>query len=299
MHSARAFGLRWDSDVELRGFSAAAPAEGSADVVIRRNMGPPPDRATLFAANRVVLFQDGFRYTDESGVAIDAWGAGRVEWTAKPGANGELPLGFFGTVTAFLLARRGMLPIHGSAVAMDDGAILVCGAAGAGKSTLCAGLVALGGRLVSDDLSALIFAGDKAGPSLPAGRPGIRLYPEIAGYLQQAGVDCRFAPSIDAKRIALPPRVDADSKLLLKAVVLLGDEQKSDARPLAPHLYRPVWMSRMPGAAMRDALIDWTGRSLPIVKLGRMPISSFETFIDLAKAARTAVGVAQMQYRRD
>lgn len=66
----------------------------------------------------------------------------------------------------------GRYSVHGTAVALDAGTgLLILGPAGAGKSGLAAGLIALGARLVADDL-VLVEPGPGA-PRLqpPAGRP--------------------------------------------------------------------------------------------------------------------------------
>lgn len=50
------------------------------------------------------------------------------------------------------LARRGLHPLHASAVAAPGGAICVAGQSGAGKSTLAARLAQMGARFLSDDV---------------------------------------------------------------------------------------------------------------------------------------------------
>ena len=61
--------------------------------------------------------------------------------------------------------------IHATAVAEGDAALLLCGPSGAGKSETAAGMVALGGRLVADDLCVLRRASDGISVHRPAGRP--------------------------------------------------------------------------------------------------------------------------------
>jgi hypothetical protein len=54
---------------------------------------------------------------------------------------------------------RGLEVIHAAGVALDGAAVLLTGAAGAGKSSLAAALVRAGGRLLSDDAVALELRG--------------------------------------------------------------------------------------------------------------------------------------------
>ena len=57
-----------------------------------------------------------------------------------------------GPVWSALCYQRGMFIVHASAVRIDNGAVLFCGRAGLGKSTLAAQLGLRGYNLISDDL---------------------------------------------------------------------------------------------------------------------------------------------------
>ena len=70
---------------------------------------------------------------------------GNAGWTAIVAAQ-ALPLA---------ATLRGLEVLHASGVVLDGGAVLVTGAAGAGKSSLAAALVRAGGQLLSDDAVAL------------------------------------------------------------------------------------------------------------------------------------------------
>lgn len=69
--------------------------------------------------------------------------------------------------------------IHGSAVALGDQALLVTGAAGSGKSTLCLEMIALGATLIADDRIDLTRRGDDIYASAPK---------TIAGLIEARGV---------------------------------------------------------------------------------------------------------------
>jgi len=69
--------------------------------------------------------------------------------------------------------------IHGSAVAVDDKALLIIGASGSGKSTLALNLIALGARLIADDRVDLT----RHGQALIAAPPET-----IAGTIEARGV---------------------------------------------------------------------------------------------------------------
>ena len=52
------------------------------------------------------------------------------------------------------IGKNGVL-IHGTCVSFDNRAVLICGAAGSGKSSLALQLIGLGARLVADDQTIL------------------------------------------------------------------------------------------------------------------------------------------------
>jgi len=58
-------------------------------------------------------------------------------------------------VMGAVLRYRGDLVLHANAVTLSRGSVIVSGESGAGKSTTTAGLLKRGGRLITDDLSAL------------------------------------------------------------------------------------------------------------------------------------------------
>ena len=67
--------------------------------------------------------------------------------------------------------------IHASCVLLADGAVLLAGASGSGKSDLALRLIDRGARLVSDDYTRLWRAGDRllaAAPATIAGRIEVR-----------------------------------------------------------------------------------------------------------------------------
>lgn len=72
-----------------------------------------------------------------------------------------------------------MCQIHGSAVAVDDKALLIIGASGSGKSTLALEMIALGASLIADDRIDLA----RKGQVLTAAPPET-----IAGTIEARGV---------------------------------------------------------------------------------------------------------------
>lgn len=230
---ARAFGLLWSSDHPLDQFGPAGDVE-RCDVQVRR-IHALTERPGGVVVNNGRVFADGARFQFGE-TTFDTFGGQRVDWCGP--SAGHVPAAFYGTVTAIILAWRGFLPLHGSAVAFAGQTVLVVGPPGAGKSTLCHALVQQGGRLVSDDLTALMQMTQPGIPMLQPGRPAIRL------------TNADAAPG--AVKVLHPvPLVDPSSPVPLTAMVMLregphlpGPAEASEA--LKRQLFRPQWMRVLP-----------------------------------------------------
>lgn len=257
---SQAFGLRWRSDWPLPWF-APAPDDGrTIDVEVERaaELTPRPDGRRI---NHGVLYHDGTRFTFE-GAVIDMFGGRRIRWFA-PAAD-EVPLPVSSTVAAHLLAWRGLMPLHGSAVAIDREAVLVCGPSGAGKSTLADALIASGGRLVSDDLSVMLPVGAGERPMLLPGRPAVRL-----SERQGDGKD-------KPKRLALPNQVDPDRPVPLAMLLMLQDgtigaSPEARAEAMLAQMFRPAWMRVLPGAKERAASLLNASQRIAVASLPPAP----------------------------
>jgi len=67
----------------------------------------------------------------------------------------EVRLFLLGTVLGMVLHQRGVLPMHASALSVDDSCILFTGASGAGKSTTAGLLNQRGFSILADDVTAI------------------------------------------------------------------------------------------------------------------------------------------------
>ncbi len=85
-------------------------------------------------------------------------------------------LSLFGPALALLLIQRGLLVLHGGAVAFPGGTIVLLGPAGMGKSTLTAELCKMGGKLLTDDVVTVEMG--QAPPMVLPGIPVLKLWPD-------------------------------------------------------------------------------------------------------------------------
>jgi len=118
---------------------------------VRPNMHGAVSRGVLWEAapGRFLLeAPDTARYLVEDGM--------RVTIASSPQADEADVLRFLRmTPLAALLFQRGVFAFHAAAVAGPDGAILIAGDSGTGKSTLLAALLKRGWCFLADDLSAV------------------------------------------------------------------------------------------------------------------------------------------------
>ncbi|CAI6036474.1 aldolase [Cohnella sp. JJ-181] len=112
------------------------------------------------------------------GAAIyDIRGGNRIKVCPDEDADpDELRLFILGSCMGAALMQRGILPLHGSAVAIDGQAYGIVGDSGAGKSTLAAAFLQAGFPLVSDDVIALDFSGGHRRPLVIPSYPQQKLW---------------------------------------------------------------------------------------------------------------------------
>lgn len=84
-----------------------------------------------------------------------------------------------GQVVSFALVRRGIEPLHATAVVLDGRAVAFVGDCGIGKSSLGAAFLADGAHLLTDDL--LVLEPDGAHELAHPGPARIKLFPHVAG----------------------------------------------------------------------------------------------------------------------
>ena len=270
-HGARAFGFDWESDVPLAAFPPGSCDGAAAPIGVRLMSGSCPERGELRPHGNVRFAYDGFRYLAGDEGVIDVHADARlIRMYPGPAWTGAPPAALYSTVAGLLCASLDCLPLHGSAVARDGEATLICGPAGAGKSTTAARLLAEGALLVSDDLS--VLHPDAAGgvPRLFAGRRFVRLYPQAAQVLTEAvGLQ---APTVlaDGKLAVFPRQVSPFEVIPLRRVILLGQPAqivppRAKASLLAEHFFRPRCLRSMPGFELRLAMLAVAARSLEVI----------------------------------
>ncbi|WP_368657355.1 aldolase [Metabacillus halosaccharovorans] len=119
------------------------------------------------------------------------------------GANeDQIRLYLLGTCMGALLIQKRILPLHGSAIAIEGKAYAIVGESGAGKSTLASNFLRLGYELISDDIIPITF--NEAGiPIVTPAYPQQKLWLES---LEQFGMESnKYRPIFDREtKFAVP-----------------------------------------------------------------------------------------------
>jgi hypothetical protein len=126
-----------------------------------------------------------------------------------------------GQVLSFALLRRGIEPLHATAVVVDGRAVAFLGDSGYGKSSLAAAFVRAGYPLLTDDLLVLHETDDSY--TAHPGPPRLKLFPAVAQRLLGDSVrGTRMNPLTNKLIIPLPRRSAHLGPAPLHAVYVLN-----------------------------------------------------------------------------
>ena len=158
--------------VQADHFSASPECASEPDVTIR--LGPVPETLPAGHGGRIArtdLWQarPGAFLMHVEGVARFLVTGGR-DALIEPLGGGDDEVAAYFTIFPFtaLLQQRGLLTLHSAAVATADGAVLLLGASGIGKSSLAMALVERGFPLLADDVTGVVLDACHRPVALPA-----------------------------------------------------------------------------------------------------------------------------------
>tara|TARA_R100000322_G_scaffold124685_2_gene81464 strand:- start:11767 stop:12213 length:447 start_codon:yes stop_codon:yes gene_type:complete len=120
--------------------------------------------------------------------------------------------------------------IHATSVAIDGGAVVITGASGSGKSGLALELIALGARLISDDLTRIEPGAEGWPHAATTGR--------MAGVIEARGVGLLHVPHVARAPVCLIVDLDRTEQARLPEPVtrvVLGQAIPAVARVDSPH----------------------------------------------------------------
>lgn len=293
------YGLRLSANIAIPGLPVLTNLDGIADVQIRLNERPSPIPAAIspseiFYVSRVkdsndepmlqaavvaagsyiaLLYSDGMRFAlERNGLEVFA------DWPDSFTLEDSSPC-LIGPVLGFILRLRGIFPLHASAVAIGDHAIVLMGPAGAGKSTTAGAFARFGHRVISDDVVALRQVGSRF--IIPPGYPRVNLWLESVRAL--FGPDATLpliCPSWDKHFMPLEQETQFETRSLpLGAIYILQKREAGLTAPIVENLtgaeafhavLSNTYMNHLPAPEMRRREFEVLGRVLDQVPVRRV-----------------------------
>lgn len=163
-----------------------------------------------------------------------------------------------GVILAALMSQRGMLVLHASAIELNGNGVVVIGDKGQGKTTLGLKLLSLGGRLLSDDVTALSFEQGRA--MIQPGPPVVKAWPDSLGY---TGVDPHCCPKLfdetEKRLYCVPASQTSATPVELSRLFFLHDAESMRLREMGGaekmmYLGASVYLSRFEGLRSEEEI---------------------------------------------
>lgn len=277
----RIHGLTVRADVALPGIAPAPEAPPDVVVELVASLPAPLPASTRYRSGtaddvttRVAIVDDvrgitAFRYGDGSAFDVDHRSRPvRIRAAIAPGQTLEdLTAYLYGPVLGFVLRASGRLALHASCVRIGDGAVLLAGPPGAGKSTTAAALAARGSAVGSDDLTALDDAA--AAPRAWPAFDHLRLWPD--GERVVLGDDGRLeriTPGWEKRRFPLDGAAFAGEPLPVRAILAL--RPRRGGRPVVRTLSPARALVTLATLTYANYLLDPPMRANELLQLGAL-----------------------------
>lgn len=150
MYCYKLYDLKVKSDLK---FPQLIVWEDESECDLEIVSGVMPEEIITRAEEKKYLFGTERSYLVNKTCCMLVENGNRITYTLKPeGLEKYLQSYILGFGMSMIAMQRGMIAIHCSALADEDGAILIAGESGAGKSTLATAFIEAGYRLMADDM---------------------------------------------------------------------------------------------------------------------------------------------------
>ncbi|WP_318618550.1 aldolase [Priestia megaterium] len=257
----KGFGLNISSEIPLPELLEMSVSEGSAEVVIKL-----ADLTTLWSevsgSNKYVVVKEQLCIFKVPNIAIYLVEEGNkvIVSPLEGSSEDQIRLYILGSCMGALLMQRKILPLHGSAIAIDGKAYAIVGDSGAGKSTLASAFLKKGYQLLSDDVIPVTFNEENIPVVAPA-YPQQKLWLES---LNQFGMESKdYSPIFNREtKFTVPVKNQFAEKMLPLAGVfelVKTDDHEIEVQPienlerlhmLLNHTYRSFLIDRL-------GLMEW------------------------------------------
>lgn len=293
-----AFGLNFESDIELSPFTVAdaktsdvriikgavSEAGIEAAIVNKPFMQSSPNKLWLHIPNIA-----RFYVADGNTIVVEPMKGADMQ---------SVKLFLLGSCMGAIMYQRNRLVIHGNAIRFGDECVIFAGASGVGKSTLAAAFVKRGYRILADDLSVI----DEYGCVQPS-YPQLKLWSDTAKKLE---IDTSNLEQIrlQVEKYAYPLKKEFYTKPLpVKALYILNHHNQENFiveplvgikkfEPLKTHSYRGGYLEGLGLNAKHLTLCASVANKIDISRMTRPRvgfkldelIELIETDVNTAKA---------------
>ncbi len=279
-------GLAIASEIDLPGLPEVATP--SFDVSIR--IGTPPH--ALLDATEIdpECFANDSEYLYSVPELAVFYLNGGHEIIVKPLDNnrmGELRSYLFSIIVSVLFFRRGLLPLHASAVNVGGRVFAFLGKSGAGKSTLAAYLGERGYPVIADDLTLLNRTEDGTTRVTPCA-PWVKLWRDaLDGFGMQIREESQLAGKHSKYLIPLAEAADDPGPPLPLGGLFLLEESSENEATVVP-ITSAAAIAAMMAFTYPALLVHKLGRDAELFRrcgevLGTVPVAAFRRARNLAK----------------
>lgn len=276
------FGLHVASCLPL----PAYPATGSEPDVhiysgrVPESLHQPQAAGVLYQASR-----DHFLFWhDQVGRYLVRNGKEIVIEAGPRGEPDRLALLLMSSPFGALLHQRELLPLHGSAISVDNQAVVFAGISGAGKSTLAAAFLGKGYPVLTDDISVVSATGGGP-PTLCPGYSEVKLWADAAQKVGQPLDELgQMRPGLEKYLLSTPTQF-CPNPLPLKRIYLLEVAEEgglellpiagaSKVEALSQQTYRRRFLGGMGNRVAHFKLCATVSTHVPVTRVTR-PARSF------------------------
>lgn len=280
------FGLIVESELPLPELEQVTDKEREVDLTITKKdlsnvwseINPLNSRGFIVEGNQVMF--------EVPGLAVFSIEGGKTITFSTYGNDNDdkIRLYILGSCLGILLMQKRVLPLHGSAIAIEGKAYAFIGESGAGKSTLASSFVNKGYKLLSDDVVAISLMEENQ-PWVNPSYPQQKLWQESLNAFGLNSTD--YQPLFDrTTKFSIPVQADFYNKPLplggifelvgadIESIELQTIEKLHRFQVMYEHTYRRSLIERM-------HMMDWHFKicakcmnSVPIYRLSR-PTSTF------------------------
>lgn len=282
----RSFGLRIESELPLPELPLMEPEEPLPSPALNVSfcdLGPAWSAASPISDYIALDGETVYIRVPDTAIFAMRQGNDILISPSKEGNLDKIRLYVLGTCMGVILMQNRLLPLHGSAVAIDGKAYAIVGHSGAGKSTLTSSLLNQNYALLSDDLIALTL--DKRGtPFVLPAYPQQKIWQETIDML---GMDAaELKPLFEREtKFAVPVQARFCSEPLPLAGIIELVKSDHDAAAISP----------IDGLERFHTLLQHTFRGFLLKRLGLMEwhfstLAQFANRIDMHRLHRPQGG---------